>query len=894
MILLFGYSSFSIALGTSLTSFLVLPFVYLWAKELGGRKAGIVALLFVLLGPVNFFSYMCLPRGGYAVTAGLSIFILWLTGKLVLSELDNRKSVYLLYLILGFVAGIAWWTNQLITATIISAGLYLTVILKLKIFSIRPIIGAFGFITGSAPFWLWNVRNEWESFSFLNSFSGVTSLKAFSLLVSNRLPMLFGVYQLPFSERTNFILVYSALILCALIIVAAVIYTLPRRTRKTDNGQPIMDIRFLLLFFVVSTVIYCFSSFAGFRTPRYLVLLVPAFAILLGYVTARLSERTRFVAWLPLILLLTLQPHGLVATHKQALINKKTRTDTIAPLVEYLREINENTILVPFQLHWLNFALNEEFCFYSLPHERYEPYALKAEKSNNMAIIGHHYGIDSFVESTKGNARNGIVTDNFEPPSIGWKEISSDFFDLNKSVADCPYGIQSIFNNTLDTKWFGISSQPKEMVLTFTEPQTISGVRFYAKSGRLPAAFRIEGICPGETQWRTLMSDKPVTGYFWSGPRPWWHGDCYRTEFRFEPLEVTNLKIFTLSNNKQPHYWVTEHIQFFTPAPDPPSELSSVSELKKTLNELNISELYCDRWVGNAVTDDDISVIREGSVYVSADTAILVRTEELESCKNILSLRGLEFLEQEVGPWTILHKGSLRHKFLHGIDPFIYWTGFNCFKYEDKQWVANLMRLAEGISNQSERFIEYQKILELAYATLPEYIPLKRMIADAYRKASYNQKAEQLEIEANMAEIPPVPAPIKFNEGIVFVGAGISTTNVAPGDSFVMEYFWQVTSPLKRATLPAVFVHFINNPHRFQDDHQLLEFNLADFQPYPEVFIEKRLIQVPEHMPTGTYTLNLGLFRIGKRNSRLKSESQFKTKRRSVELPISISVTAKN
>jgi hypothetical protein len=68
-----GFSGFAVCLGTALIGLLLLPVVYLWARDLGGPRAGAAALLVCAVGPSSFFRYMVSPRGGYAVAllAGL-------------------------------------------------------------------------------------------------------------------------------------------------------------------------------------------------------------------------------------------------------------------------------------------------------------------------------------------------------------------------------------------------------------------------------------------------------------------------------------------------------------------------------------------------------------------------------------------------------------------------------------------------------------------------------------------------------------------------------------------------------------------------------------------------------------------------------------------------------
>ena len=68
--------------------------------------------------------------------------------------------------LLGLAAGIGWWSNGAIITAGIAAGL-----IGLRYFSVRHWRGyalvAAGFLIGSGPWWLYNLRHEWAALQFL-------------------------------------------------------------------------------------------------------------------------------------------------------------------------------------------------------------------------------------------------------------------------------------------------------------------------------------------------------------------------------------------------------------------------------------------------------------------------------------------------------------------------------------------------------------------------------------------------------------------------------------------------------------------------------------------------------------------------------------------------------
>ncbi|WP_045218728.1 hypothetical protein [Desulfonatronum thioautotrophicum] len=51
----FSLYGFGATLGTAFVSFWVLPVVFLWARDIGGSRAGLAAVAFAVIGPLGFF-----------------------------------------------------------------------------------------------------------------------------------------------------------------------------------------------------------------------------------------------------------------------------------------------------------------------------------------------------------------------------------------------------------------------------------------------------------------------------------------------------------------------------------------------------------------------------------------------------------------------------------------------------------------------------------------------------------------------------------------------------------------------------------------------------------------------------------------------------------------------
>lgn len=894
LIRIMGCSSFTVCLGTALLSFLVLPVVYLWGSDIGGKKGGIAALTFCVLGPMNFLPYMYLPRGGYAVTAACSIFILWYAFRIARIEKTGVNPGLGRYIILGLIAGLGWWTNQLITASLLSSVLFLAVILKQRVFSWRLPAGIIGFLAGSLPFWIWNIKNEWATFTFLKSFEQAHPLTAARIFFYERLPMLMGVRLLPFPGRINSLLVCGALLVCGLILV----FVLKESFKRANNNSPPATetkagLWLILLFMLVSTILFCMSGFAKFNTPRYLVPLVPAFAVLLGYATARFTERLKIIGWTPLVILIAFQPYGLYYAYQQAQRNCGMQSNALA-LAAYLREHQEEVVFVPFRYHWMNFMLNEEFCFYSLTDERYPPYRIKAELADKVAVLGGYGNIKSFINYSGGTAVFEAVTHNFTPPAEGWLEIQPDAWTTLE-----PRGTEKtisalIGDRDMDTQWMGRSDQSETATIVFNKPRTLSGMRFISASDCFPKTMRMEGQNIDQKQWREIISEHPVTGYFWSGPRPWWLGEGYRVEYRFAPETFSAIRITTGASPKQ-YEWNIAEIQIFGPAPGLQAETNSTNKLNDLFKDKHVKTLYADRWIVNAIQKKinngkwpNMSLIANGPLQVTPDTGLLTRLENAETCRAGLKARHLEFNEQQTGPWILFFDIKPAYNWMPADNTGLIWTGYACFKINNTEWVERLIKKTEAMLDQSAA----EKAANIAFNTAPDYASAMQIKARVLRNKGDIREAEKLERKAEHASAPQIPALIRFDPDITLLGITIDKTIVTPGDTIGMKYFWQTC---KKPEKTAAFVHFKQEEIVFQDDHNLLADYSTQYDPHLQLFIESRNIKIPENISPGNLTITFGLFRPDiMKNSRLKLSSDLpQAGWRSVKLPVEINVVSK-
>ena len=221
-----------VALGTAFVGWLVLLAVFVWARDAHSPAAGLAAMAWCMIGPSGFVHCQASPRGGYAVTILFGTLILWLSSKLIAGGSDKchsdppiggseslpklsvwRRSFVPIakrigtqddktrstcnipcnsgkWFILGLLAGLGWWSNQLIISAIFTAALMALVFLHRKIISLNTLSAAVGFFIGSLPFWWWNFFNNWQTFEFAGSLGRTPFTRGLKMFFIDRLPNL--------------------------------------------------------------------------------------------------------------------------------------------------------------------------------------------------------------------------------------------------------------------------------------------------------------------------------------------------------------------------------------------------------------------------------------------------------------------------------------------------------------------------------------------------------------------------------------------------------------------------------------------------------------------------------------------------------------------------------
>jgi len=829
---IFGITGFAVCAGTALAAVCSLPVVFFWARDAAGRAGALTTLALCAVGPYYYFMFQFAPRGGYTVTLLLGLLVMWLSTRTAVRIHSRRESAPAWFLLIGVLAGLGWWTNPLITPSLLAGAAILAIGLHGRVWQRGPLLGLLGFLLGSLPFWAWNMGHEWASFDMFSSVGKTGTLEGLRLFWQ-RYDRLIGLEALSRIPRTLVLATYP--LLAALGLVTGLI-----RLRKRQFTMPSASALTLSVFMLASMVIFVRSSFASMNTARYLVPLVPAAAILAGLFVQRLcTVAGPIAAAIPVVLLITTQWPAIQELHARSVVTPSRRNQDTA-LGNFLQKKGIEAVYSHFMDHTLNFNLDESVVVTDMRGDRYPAYSRHAEMADRIAVVRNFGHIAEFPgvaggKMTTENAGGYGVRYDFSPPADALTDITDTMLSrvLDRKGKD---SLRELTDLNIDTDWVGkhATSGPEWLELQFAAPVILRRLRLVGMGVRpCPARARIEIKRSRAAPWEIMYDTHVVTDFFWSGPRPYWGGRRHRIEYSFDDTAVAAVRVVSVAPRGLGGSWRVSEIRCFGPGPELPEETASLPSLMDLLRIRNIRTLYCDRWVSNRVHQDSggsvnvemepsffpESPLRGGSVNLHDQPAFLVKNHDRAVMQKVLAQRGIQMLETEVGPWVLLEAASIdaADTTVNDHETTLYWTGLTLL---------------------------------------------------------------------NCSEASPTTAVrVEFPQGMTLIGFTVTPSRVEPGGEFEVTWFWRLVAPLAKH-YPCIFVHFKHDKEMFQDDHMFFGPEStwrAGAGGQSNLLWDRRTVPVPLDAEPGKRDIHMGLYD-PLYSKRFRPQTDLPTTRRAVVL----------
>lgn len=913
---LFGYHEFLLNLATALIGFLVLPIVYRWTRETGGRLAGLIALACLIAGPYPAWVFTVLPRGGSALTLLLFSALLWLTGNLVRRETPSAQHAPVwMYHAFGVLLGLSWWTNQILFAASITAVARLFAALRFRLFNRRMLYVTILFFLTSAPWWLWNLFNRWESFSFL------PALFPSALRTTHWTPFFRRMLQLFLLPSEWGVFAWTGPIILTLTLLGSVpLFIHAVRTRRSFPGW--IHLGITLSFLPVFALCYSASAFAGIESLRSLIIIAPVFALLFGCCSAWLFHRMRrrWLAILPLIILMLGDTQSILQSRNNN--DNPLRRLAALQIADYCQSNQVEVVFVHRWLHWMNAATQERMLFCDAEAEPYAPYEMRGNQADRVALLDDIFRLSDFLRASDAGWTSTpfgpfTLMSGFTNPPAPALPIPSEKIERISNPNTPDNLAPALSDQDCDTSWISrvdATGTVQHLTITLKKPAALSGIRLWCNNDRYPGICAVEGRSQNNAAWHPLLPPINSTPFFWSGPRWYINGLFYRMMYRWPATEPLHEIRVSFPPPAQYGYDIDlAELQLLCAETNPPPTPSTddFTCLLQLFSERHIVRCFADRWLSAKIRDASggrvetiMPAFTNRSVHsgerritneyyditrFSPKDSLLVAAPEAPNLADLLQRCRLPMRQTPVGSWILFDFAPGTFSRETAFYPGLKWVGFGALSnHRRNQKFRGHYDYQEALDTDDPQLrLDYLKEAVMLY---PRHKDALRALADLSHlrgdQALYRATQEALDTFA-----PELDLPIRYPNGLTLLGITPARIEAAPGESPELIYFWECP-PAVQPDHFAVFVHFDGQGRHFQDDHVLLEniepSAIAE-QLTPETFITRRVFQVPEGIPPGDYPIAIGVY--NRRTSfRLTPDTKLKTHGKAAVLPLTITI----
>ncbi|MFC1497795.1 ArnT family glycosyltransferase [Verrucomicrobiota bacterium] len=914
---IFGSTGFIVCLGTSLLGFFALPLIYIWARDAFDKKAGLAALLFSIIGSDTYFHYSTAPRGGYMSLLVAGLLTIWLTNKIAGKTIRNEKVSMWTYVLLGLSAGIGWWSHQLMIVYLLYSAIIFILIFRTRIINKGTLLATTGFLLGSMPWLLWNFMNSWTSLSFKNSLGSTPLNKGFHNFIIQ-----FSRTAGLTSDKPVLYFIHALFLLSLLVLF---LITLSQNTRKGLKSEQSLNLLSPLLIIILLGIIYTPTHFSSINASRYLLPAFPAIAVMIGVSTRWLDKKLPLRSgWIPLVILISGQWY-MVPGMKFEFEQTVPVWQKAEKLSGFAKENKIDVLSGVYLYHWMNFASKEELCVSDLCADKYAPYEKSRATSESCGFLNNPGNISDFAEQTLGTFSNADVEGfsilyNLQPPTTAWKYLAPEEI---KSITDhVALDIKNKLTDlNMDTAWQTYVDSPssaKHCHIDFRKTVKTSGIRIHSLKNLYPGRIRIEGLTDKSNEWIPLIDNPPITKYFWSGPRVYWQGLQYFSEYRWSPVETSAIRIIISPIEGRNYKIALSEMAILVSSDNKIPAEYPVADVISYIKAHNIKKLYAPRFVSEAIYkeiehDVEISVPSlykrkvwqlpktdpTGAIHVSitTNTAMLISRQDALYSEKCLNKLEFQSEKTEIGPWILFDfkKDSASEKLEEERKyPALCWTESGCYLRNSislgKHVAAPIFAKAQ-ISFKAKDTDKTIKLLQKAIHHYPLYKPAITMLRDIAISPDIKNESEKIWQEYSDLTTPGINAPIEFKKKIVFLGLTLEKNKIRKNDKFLVDYFWKCPTSVEIDNF-AVFVHFKNEQadFQFQDDHVLMEGIEKErflFQPFEETFKIRREVRVPDQAPEGIYELVFGIYNRST-GKKIPAKTSLKNKNNKTTLPITL------
>ncbi len=889
----FGISKLTLSLSPLFFSLLFIISTYFLGKEFGNAEVGLIAIILACVPAVYLVTFSGVARGGYIETLFFGNLILILTRKICRGGLSVKKE-YLLFSWLGFIAGLAWWTNFLVIYYLAVAAIFIFLYDKKIIFSPRILAAGLAFFVGSLPFWIYNFTNSFLSFSGTATFQNALRKEALNKLFLRDIPILLNLesykYEFTLSHR-----IFAGLM--ALIYLTSIIYlifssrkglaNLFKLSVRRENG-----IEMLVLFMFSVVFFFSFTHFGLFGTQRYLLPVFSLMPFTVAYLSVRIKRFSKVLFTAMISFMVIYNIFGVYKAYGVDLKYSLADDKKFINLLEFLNQNNLKRVIVPDCLSSKISFLSKEEIIGSEPRlERCRRHELAVDASSEPAIVT--YPMSHFKEALRSlcgefkfhDAGKYHIFYSFKQPLHSGKLIPPDKWKAESNF--CSEWTASAFDRNIKNFWTSGKEKTPGMYFELdlgraykiNKIQLLNGNHFH----NYPNGYVLE-VSPDGKKWARIIDLPSCEVLYWSGPRVFWRGDESRLEVGFEPVEARFIKI-TQTGEHPVYPWEINEIYVYEYLGNKKNTDYDVSGLIKFLKQKGVEFVYADRWLSAKImedTKDKIQALKPYNDKYPNDTvtsrivdflknmALVVEKEDTEVLEKTLQRLNINSHKESLGNFTVYY--SIRPENKIGLyRKALYWTGLGLIEADIKKGKKKAdICFRSGLKYmQKNRWDEAAAKFEEAVNSYSNHLGALSNLIECYHRVGKTEEKEEVEKIIQEEFTPQYKKKAVINNKIEFLGYSIDREEVKPGDKFTIDYFWQCLDGMKKDY--HIFVHFIRGNEIFQNDHRPLDGENPTSQWIRgEVIRESYEVKVPEDVKPGIFNICMGFWDAEGNKQRLK------------------------
>lgn len=701
---LIGVTPLALELLPVILSLIFIFLQYLLIKKFFGNRVALLSILFIAIPPLFLLRWAHEARPHYPLTMVFGSLLLIISHQLIYRSLPSTTKK-LLYMALGLIAGIGWWTNYLIITFILPVGLFIFLENKKIFLSPSFYLCPLMFLIGSSPLWVYNFNHQFPIVGITNPGSASNVWPYLGDLFTNALPILLGF--LPPLHQDKFELIGYWLI--APIYAAAFLYYLYRfrknlwsifvlRLQKSTSGDILI---FIFLLNIILHLATNYGSRLSDNDQKYFLPLYSCLPVFVSLFLIRLKEKSGGLFFLFLVLILFFNLTGIVRHDGWTILNSakfqsyQKNQKVEARLAEYLIKKGYNRLYFGDPGKILTFKSREALIVAHPYQEIYPRYVDQVDAAPNPAYLsqGQDQTFEDNLKALGGSYRKASATDgyllytDFKPPREAYKMIPRDLWKGTSS----PYPLEAknAFDGDISTGW-GTHRPQKQgdfFLLDLGKAETVTKISYVPASYRhVPIGYQIAASLNGK-DWKTISQVRQYKGpFFWAGPTPMTKVRQGRVETVFPPQLCRFMKISLLHDSKD-YNWSIKELFLFAPEKEkeniPFSDRPPIDSLLNFLTTHKIDFVYSNHWLSAVIRvqtngkiktpvsnfflgkngENDPEPDQFTSAYLDQRVAVVINAREEGELEKTLREAKRRFKKNTIGPYVLFYDfSSLSHQ----------------------------------------------------------------------------------------------------------------------------------------------------------------------------------------------------------------------------------------